>query len=109
MTDPHPKSTPFTSKVVTRSSGQTDLTIDAGLYKPAALGDYVWNDTNHNGIQDGGEAGIVGATVKLTGAGFDGIFGNGDDTFATTTTGAGGIYGFSGPTPGKYQVQFVSP
>src|SRR5258707_960703 len=98
------------SQVVTLASGQTNNTIDAGLYKLAALGDYVWNDANGNGIQDAGEAGIVGATVKLIGAGVDGIFGTGDDaTLGTTTTGAGGIYHFTGLTPGQYQVQFVAP
>ncbi len=98
------------SQVVTLVSGQTNNTIDAGLYKPAALGDYVWDDANGNGIQDAGEAGIVGATVKLIGAGVDGIFGTGDDaTLGTTTTGAGGIYHFTGLTPGQYQVQFVAP
>jgi SdrD B-like domain len=95
---------------VTLASGQTNNTIDAGLYKTAALGDYVWNDANGNGIQDAGETGIVGATVKLIGAGTDGVFGTGDDvTLGTTTTGAGGIYHFTGLTPGQYQVQFVAP
>ncbi|MGA7192287.1 MAG: SdrD B-like domain-containing protein, partial [Anaerolineales bacterium] len=31
----------------------------------AALGDYVWDDANHNGIQDAGENGIGGVTVTL--------------------------------------------
>jgi hypothetical protein len=98
------------SQVVTLASGQTNNTIDAGLYKTAALGDYVWNDANGNGIQDAGETGIVGATVKLIGAGTDAVFGTGDDvTLGTTTTGAGGIYHFTGLTPGQYQVQFVAP
>src|SRR5258706_6559545 len=76
------------SQIVTLVSGQTDLTIDAGLYKPAALGDYVWEDSNCTRLQYSHEPSIYGVSGNLTGAGFDGIFGNGDDTFASTTTGA---------------------
>ncbi|NWF91263.1 MAG: Cys-Gln thioester bond-forming surface protein, partial [Ignavibacteriaceae bacterium] len=32
---------------------------------PASIGDKVWLDTNHNGIQDSGENGIPNVTVKL--------------------------------------------
>ena len=43
---------------VTLASGATDNTIDAGLYQPVSIGDFVWNDLNDNGIQDTGEPGI---------------------------------------------------
>src|SRR5579871_572978 len=36
---------------VTLAAGQTDNTIDAGLYQPGAIGDFVWNDLNDNGVQ----------------------------------------------------------
>ena len=42
-----------------------DPTLDAGLIKPIAqvsVGDYVWKDTDHDGIQDSGEPGIKGDT-----------------------------------------------
>ena len=45
---------------VTLAPGETNNTLDAGLYQPAALGDFVWSDTNANGIQDAGETGIAG-------------------------------------------------
>ena len=32
-----------------------------------AVGDYVWVDTNKNGIQDAGEKGLAGVTLSLTG------------------------------------------
>src|SRR5262249_49945415 len=35
--------------------GESNQTIDAGLLQPAKLGDFVWDDTNGNGIQDAGE------------------------------------------------------
>ncbi|MBK8626042.1 MAG: hypothetical protein IPN86_10900 [Saprospiraceae bacterium] len=40
---------------MTLESGQNNPTIDAGYYRPASLGDYVWDDTNGNGRQDVGE------------------------------------------------------
>ncbi|ENO84561.1 collagen-binding protein, partial [Thauera phenylacetica B4P] len=49
----------------TLASGQTNDTVDAGLYQGAAIGDRVWEDTNANGQQDAGENGIAGATVRL--------------------------------------------
>lgn len=40
--------------------------IDAAIeYDFAAIGDYVWNDTNHNGIQDANEKGIENIKVQL--------------------------------------------
>ena len=78
-----------------------DNTIDAGLYQPATIGDKVWNDVNGNGVQDTGEAGVAGVTVKLLGS-------DGTTVVATTTTDANGKYSFSVPA-GTYYVQFVSP
>ena len=44
-----------------------NLTADFGYYvKPAALGNFVWIDTNNNGLQDTGEPGIDGVEVTLT-------------------------------------------
>ncbi len=90
------------SDVVTLTAGQTDNTIDAGLYQPAALGDFVWNDTNHNGIQDAGETGISGVTVTLYGS-------NGTTVLGTTTTAADGSYHFTGLAAGTYYVGFSTP
>ncbi|MBN8456578.1 MAG: carboxypeptidase regulatory-like domain-containing protein, partial [Verrucomicrobia bacterium] len=95
---------------VTLTGGQTNNTIDAGFYQPVAIGDFVWNDANANGQQDGGETGLDGVTVTLYRPGFgpDGIAGNADDSdaVATTTTSGGGAYGFASLPPGTYQVNF---
>jgi hypothetical protein len=79
-------------------AGETDLTWDAGVYRPASLGDFVWKDVNANGIQDAGEPGISSVTVKL----FDGT----NTQVATATTNASGLYLFSGLKPGSYSVEF---
>src|SRR5262249_7339287 len=68
----------------------------------ATLGDFVWEDRNANGVQDSGEPGVPGVTVKLMDAA-------GASVLATTSTDANGLYLFSGLTPGTYTVMFVPP
>ena len=84
------------------AAGETNLTVDAGFYQAAALGDYVWNDVNINGIQDGGEVGIGGVTVTLYKCG-------GGAAVASMVTNAGGFYLFSNLVPGCYYVTFATP
>ncbi|MDK8646028.1 SdrD B-like domain-containing protein [Staphylococcus condimenti] len=81
-------------------------TIDSGFYKPVkvpatyTLGDYVWEDTNKDGIQNSNEPGIAGVTVTLT---------KPDGTTETTTTDADGYYKFTGLENGDYTVTFTTP
>jgi protocatechuate 3,4-dioxygenase beta subunit len=86
---------------VTLLSGETNLTVDAGLYKAAALGDFVWEDLNANGVQDAGEPGIPGVTVNL--------FKCDQSLAGTTATDANGNYLFDNLAPGCYYVTFGSP
>ena len=89
------------SEVVTLAPGENNPNIDAGFYKTATIGDTVFNDLDGDGIQDAGEPGIAGATVKLLDA--DG------NELDSTTTGSDGSYEFAGLTPGDYKVMFVQP
>ena len=68
----------------------------------ASIGDLVWKDTNRNGIQDSGEAGMEGVTVNLLGS-------DGTTVVASTTTDAAGNYSFTELLPGVYYVQVVAP
>lgn len=81
--------------------GQDDLTRDAGSIPLAAIGDRVWRDTDADGIQDAGESGYAGVTVRL----YDEL----GNLVATTTTGATGIYQFTSIMPGSYYLEFVPP
>ncbi|MCB0573675.1 MAG: hypothetical protein KDC61_03815, partial [Saprospiraceae bacterium] len=47
------------------SSGEEDLTLDAGFFAKVKVGDFVWHDLNGNGIQDAGEPGIENVPVTL--------------------------------------------
>ncbi|WP_367154843.1 SdrD B-like domain-containing protein [Methylomonas sp. HYX-M1] len=84
------------------TSGENDLSWDAGLVKLASLGDRVWEDSNADGVQDAGENGIADVTVNL----YDCVT---NDLLATTTTDADGNYSFTGLLPGTYHVEFVAP
>ena len=68
---------------------------------PGAIGDYVWIDANGDGIQDTGESGLDGVTVKL----YDGSH----NLKGTTTTSGGGFYIFEDLQPGDYYLEFVRP
>ena len=65
----------------------------------ASLGDFVWNDSNFDGIQDAGESGIFNVTVNL--------YNDTDSLINTTTTDADGYYKFTHLESGNYSVGFV--
>ena len=51
---------------ITLDAGQTNATGNIGYYSTSSeLGDYVWYDINGNGLQEGGEPGLVGVQVTL--------------------------------------------
>ncbi len=67
--------------------------MDSNTY---TLGDYVWDDTNENGIQDADESGVEGVYVILTR--------NGDQR--QTITDANGHYEFDNLENGEYHLRF---
>ena len=74
--------------------------VDFGFVKPATIGDRVWNDQDHNGV-DNGEPGVPGVTVILKDA-------SGNEV-ARTRTDANGNYRFEGVLPGTYSVSIEVP
>lgn len=67
----------------------------------ASIGDFVWDDTDADGVQDPGEAGLAGVTLALWSA----VNGAPGAVIATTTTGLDGRYSFGGLARGSYFVQ----
>ena len=65
-----------------------------------SIGNFVWKDTNNNGLQDSGEPGIAGVNVQLK---------NGSTVLATTTTNSQGFYQFNGVCAGTYTVTVLNP
>ena len=75
-----------------------------------AIGDFVWGDTNANGLKNPAEPGLQNLPVQLFNPGADNLQNTADDTLlATTTTDANGYYLFSGLAPGNYFVALPSP
>ncbi|MEZ4732231.1 MAG: SdrD B-like domain-containing protein [Caldilineaceae bacterium] len=70
------------------------------IQPPAGIGDRVWYDDNYNGIQDGGETGVMSVTVEL--------LSSSDDVISTTQTNATGYYSFTNLAPGLYGIRFVT-
>ncbi|MDT0892302.1 SdrD B-like domain-containing protein [Staphylococcus pseudintermedius] len=91
---------------------QDDMSIDAGFFplenwnpqpkdETYTIGDFVWRDEDHNGVQNDGEQGLEGVLVTLKTA--DGVVLN------TTTSDANGHYQFTNVQKGKYIVEFTTP
>jgi hypothetical protein len=84
--------------------GLADLEVVCG-YAPIEIGDRLWWDQDGDGVQDAGEPGIAGVTVRLYDA--DGTL------VATTVTDANGQYRFTsadGVEPGVgYEIRFDEP
>jgi uncharacterized surface anchored protein len=89
--------------IIDLSSGEHDMTWDAGIYNSVptnnnSIGDYVWNDINKDGVQDANEQGVAGITVTL--------YDNTNTPIATTSTNANGQYLFPDLPNGDYSVGF---
>ncbi|MBL7944037.1 MAG: hypothetical protein JNM00_14805, partial [Flavobacteriales bacterium] len=95
---------------------QSDRTVDFGFYR-LDLGNQIFTDLNSDGIFNGGDTPLQGATVQLYASngtteipvGPDGILGTSDDALGGVTTGAGGTYLFSGLPAGSYVVRVTPP
>jgi len=69
-----------------------------------SISDYVWLDTNQNGIQDGNESGLAGVTVRLY------RHEDGNVTLiGTRVTNGIGYYLFDKLCAGNYSLQFIPP
>ena len=86
---------------VTLKPGEYNETYDLGVFQPASIGDFVWEDTNGNGIQDDGEPPVPNTIVRVTGP---------DGETHTTATDKDGKWSVDGLTPGvEYTVEFTPP
>ena len=68
---------------------------------PGAVSGFVWEDTNHNGIQDQNEIGLPDVPVNL--------LSGGGQLLASTVTDETGIYTFEDILIGEYYLTFLNP
>ncbi|KPI17159.1 Cna B domain protein [Actinobacteria bacterium OK074] len=91
-----------TDSVTLGPDKREDLTLDAGLVPLNKVGDYVWYDTNGDGIQDPTEKPAPGVTVNLVDPATDTVL-------KTVKTDDAGKYLFADLADGDYKVCFVKP
>ena len=83
------------------------LTVDGGIYSPlGSIGDFVWKDTNNNGLQDSGEVGV--GNVKLELYASDALGNPIGAAINTTTTNTSGFYTFNNLPKGDYVVRIIT-
>jgi uncharacterized repeat protein (TIGR01451 family) len=101
--------TGFTPKVSIDPADPTKrdiTTVDAGILQAyATIGDYVWKDTNANGVQDILEKGIKDVVVELY-ATVNGV--PNATPLKTVKTDANGKYTFDSLLSGTYKVKFIT-
>ncbi len=93
--------------------GENNVTLDAGFFRVASIGNRVWIDDNGNGRQDGGEVGVPNVKVRLYNSSniqittdIDGNPFAGANPDGSLDTDASGNYVFSNLRPGSYHVEF---
>jgi hypothetical protein len=85
---------------VTLALADNHTTADFGYQGSLSIGDFIWNDSNGDGIQDAGETGISSLYVFIDTDG-DGVRDT-HEPFAQTD--ANGAYSIAGLLPGTYTV-----
>lgn len=91
----------FTYTVSDGHGGTSTATVTVSVMLPASVGGRVWDDDNHDGIQDTGEANRAGVEVRLLDAD--------NNVIATVYTNSTGLFLFDGLLPGQYRIRVVAP
>ncbi|MDJ0925835.1 MAG: SdrD B-like domain-containing protein [Acidimicrobiia bacterium] len=80
---------------------QDDASVESiAVQASSTIGDFVWFDDDQDGIQDAGEDGVPGVTVRLTNQATSEV--------STMVTNANGLYLFSGLDAGTYFVEVLT-
>jgi hypothetical protein len=82
-------------------AGETNLSLDAGIYMPTEISRTVWHDLNANRIHQAQEPGFAGASVTL--------YNDDDEMIATVTTDSMGNYVFENLVPDTYYGEIQAP
>ena len=84
-----------------KSDGASCPLVPAPLPSTGSIGDFVWVDSDADGIQDANEPGLPGVTVDL--------YSIDNSLIASTITDASGAYAFTSLDPSEYYLQFSNP
>jgi len=93
--------------VITLLPGEDDRSWDMGIYEEASIGNYVWNDSNGNGEQEGTEVGVEDVRVTLYQADCSTVaISNSGENIVALKTDANGLYKFEHLLPARYCLGF---
>ncbi len=97
-----PTNTPTRTPTFTPTRTATPTATATATQTPTpvtyCLGNFVWHDADRDGLQEKGESGLAGLTLRLLDAAAT--------VLATTTTDSSGVYQFCGlPAGGQYMVE----
>ena len=85
------------------------MTYDTGFFAPVSIGNYVWIDTDRDGIQDANESGVAGAILTVTDGDGNPVTDIYGQPVGSQTTGSDGRYSFENLRPGQYTVSITYP
>ncbi|MBA8760809.1 YSIRK-type signal peptide-containing protein, partial [Staphylococcus schleiferi subsp. coagulans] len=89
-------------KQIERGQQMGILSFEEDTVEPTyTIGDFVWEDGDHNGVQNEGETGLANVTVTLKN--------EQGEVVAETQSDAQGHYQFTNVKKGKYEVVFTTP
>ena len=91
--------------------GVNNHTYDVGFVQPpkVSVGNFVWIDSDADGIQDQGEPGLAGAILTLTNMSGNPVTNVLGQVVGSQTTTSNGAYLFENLPPGQYKVNITYP
>ena len=94
----------FTSVAIPYGTNAAGAGYNFGELAPAGVSGTVFSDANNDGVKNGSESGIPGASVTLTGT--DDL---GQSVNVATTTNGTGVFAFTNLRPGTYTLHETQP
>ncbi|MBK9257086.1 MAG: carboxypeptidase regulatory-like domain-containing protein [Saprospiraceae bacterium] len=91
----------------TVNAGQNNFDISAGYVNKSSVGDFVWVDSNEDGIQDSDEPGLNNVKIRLFTA--NGILIDSTTSGVNIASGKSGYYSFNNLNFGDYYLIFQLP
>jgi protocatechuate 3,4-dioxygenase beta subunit len=93
----------------TTTTTTTTLPVQVRSVIKVSVGDFVWLDTDRDGVQDANEKGIAGVSLSIRNADGSLVYDVNGKLVSSTKTNKSGRYSFDNLPPGQYRVTVVDP
>jgi uncharacterized surface anchored protein len=104
---PAPAPAPLVNPTTTTTT--TTLPVQVRNVIKVSVGDFVWLDTDRDGVQDANEKGIAGVSLSIRNADGSLVYDINGKLVSSTKTNKSGRYSFDNLPPGQYRVTVVDP